>query len=314
MVSRKKRVLITGGAGYIGSILARKLLICGYKVRVLDKLIFGIEPIQNLLDNQDFELVKADVLNAKITKEAVRGSDYVIHLAGVARGSINISENIKKNILNDYLSTKILVNIAKSCKVKRFIFASTCSVYGANDRAFLSETSTLNPLSLYARTKLQSENYILQAAGNRFTPVILRLATAYGLSPKMRFDLVLNLFVANALKEREIVIFGGSQWRPFIHCSDAADAFVTVIRASKKKVRAEIFNVGNTAENYQIIQVGEIIKELISGTKISFAQNNGGKSSYLVDFSKGASQIGLETKYCIKDGILEMKSALEGNK
>ena len=199
---QKKVVLITGGAGYIGSVLVRRLLECGYKVKVLDNLDFGFEAIRDLLNNPNFELIKANLLNVKTFTKAFKEVKWVAHLAGIRYNSSKTSEEVKDGALKDFLATQSLVTVAKDCGVKRFLFASSCSVYGVGN--LLTEMSAVRPLTFYAEAKLKSEKHILTMADSNFTPVILRLGTVYGWSMGMRFDLVLNRFVTDALESKKI--------------------------------------------------------------------------------------------------------------
>ncbi len=234
-----KKILVIGGAGYIGSALLPLLLEREYEVRLLDLLLYGIEPIEEHINHPKLELLQEDFRSIDKVVEAMRGVDAVIHLGGIV-GDPACALDEKLTIDINIMATRMIAEVAKGSGVRTFIFASTCSVYGANDQ-MLDEKSELNPVSLYARSKIASERVLLNMADENFSPVILRLSTIYGLSGRTRFDLVVNLLTAKAFVDGEITIYGGNQWRPFLHVEDAAKAISTVIDAPIGMVRSEIF-------------------------------------------------------------------------
>ncbi len=305
------KVLIIGGAGYLGSVLSRKLLDRNYNVRVFDKLIFGVEPIIDLLGNKNFELIKGDMCNITEVSDALENVDAVIHLAGIV-GDPASSINPKKTVESNYIATKIIAELCKYNQINRFIFSSSCSVYGASDE-IINEESYLNPLSLYARSKIGSEKGVLELVDNNFSPTILRMGTLYGLSPRMRFDLVINLLIAKALKEKSFTIFGGEQWRPFIHVDDAAEAYIKVLETPIEIVKGEIFNLGDDRQNYKLKDIAHYIKELIPETKLNFDENAQDVRNYKVSFEKIRNAIKFESKKEIKDTISEIENVLKDN-
>ncbi len=231
-----KKVLIIGGAGFLGSVLCRKLLDKKYKVKVLDNLIYGDEGIRNLYQDENFEFLEGDVRNISDVVKAVKGVDAVIHLAAIV-GDLASSLDTEKTIEINYLSVKTAAEVCKFNQINKFLFASSCSLYGAsrNLGERLEESSPLNPVSLYAQTKFISERGIASLADENFSPTIFRFATLYGVSPRMRFDLVINLLTAKALQDRKITIFGGKQWRPNLSVSDASLACLKWIESSIEK-------------------------------------------------------------------------------
>lgn len=307
-----KKILIVGGAGYLGSVLSQKLLNKGYKVRVLDLLFFGEESIKTFYEHKNFEIIKEDMRNIESVVKAVKGVDAVVHLAAMV-GDPACALNPENTIENNYFATKLLAEICKYNQINRFVFASTCSVYGANSTITLTEDSELMPVSLYAKTKLKSEDALLSMADNNFAPCILRMATIYGPSKRMRFDLVVNILTAKAIKEKKINIFGGSQWRPLVHVEDAADAYITYLEAPIEKINGEIFNVGSNKQNYQIFELGNIIKELIPDIKIEISKDDVDKRDYRVSFDKISNVLGYTTKKTIKDGVLGIKDLFDKN-
>ena len=303
------KVLVVGGAGYLGSILIRKLLKKGYKVRVMDNLTYGDDGIKNI-NHKNFEFEKGDIRNLAEIVEAVKDVDAVTHLAAIV-GDPACALNPKKTIEINYLATKALVEVCKYFQINRFVFASTCSVYGATSgETELTEESKLNPVSLYARSKIECENAILEAIDENFSPTILRMGTLCGYSPRMRFDLVVNLFAAQALMERKITIFGGDQWRPFLHIEDAAEAFIKCLESPIEKVRGQIFNIAS--ENCKILTLGKIIKDTIGkDVEIEVKRKVEDRRNYKVSWKKIEKQLGFKPKKSIENAISKIKKVIE---
>lgn len=306
---KSKNVLVIGGAGYIGSVLVRQLLKRGYRVRVLDLLLYGEDSIKEIQSHPDFELLVGDFRNVADVVKAMQGVDSVIHLGAIV-GDPACSLNDKVTIEVNLAAVRMIAEIAKANNVNKFIFASTCSVYGAGDH-ILDEYSSLNPLSLYAKTKLGAEKVLISLADSNFKPTICRLATVYGPSYRPRFDLVVNLLTAKAFFDGKITVYGGDQWRPFIHVKDVANAFITLLEAPQDIVGNEIFNIGSDAENYLIMDVAKIIKEVIPSAELIIENNISDKRNYRVNFSKIKDYVGFKTKYTVRDGVLGIKKALE---
>jgi nucleoside-diphosphate-sugar epimerase len=260
-----KNILVIGGAGYIGSALLPRLLDKGYNVRLLDLLLYGTEPIAEWLNHPRLEILHADFRQVEKVVQAMHGMDAVIHLGGlVGDSACDLNEELTLEI--NLMATRMIAEVAKGSGVGRFIFTSTCSVYGANDH-MLDERSELRPVSLYARSKIASERVLQKLADDSFAPIILRLSTIYGLSGRPRFDLVINLLTAKAVVDHEITVFGGDQYRPFLHVDDAARAITSVLEVPIQIVRNQIFNVGSNEQNYKIGKVGEIIHGMVPGSE-----------------------------------------------
>ncbi len=307
--SKIKRILIAGGAGYLGSILARKLLERNYKVRVLDTLTFGEEAIRELLRHENFELVKGDIRNIEVIYKALKDIDSVIHLAAIV-GDPACKQEPENTIEINYLATKIFAEACKYNQINRFIFASTASVYGVQE-GLVHEEVTPNPVSLYARSKLKSEEGILSLVDENFSPTIFRMGTLYGLSPRMRFDLVVNVLTMKAVTEKKIKIFGGQQWRPLVHVADAAEAYIKCLEAPIDKVKGQIFNIGSNQQNYQIYQLGEMIKREMPEITIETTPENADLRNYHQDNSKFNDLLGFTVRYTVEDAIREIRSAIE---
>src|SRR4029079_6285270 len=227
----------------------------------LDLLIYGTEPIEDSVAHPNLEIMKADFRQVDKVVQAMRNIDAVIHLGAIV-GDPACALDEELTIEVNLMATRMIAEVAKGDGVSRVICASTCSVYGAND-AMLDERSALNPVSIYARSKIASERVLMSMASCVFAPTLLRFGTIYGLSGRTRFDLVINLLTAKAMVEGKITVFGGDQWRPFVHVDDAALAVLMALEAPLSLVGNEVFNVGCDEQNYTIQQVGEMIKQLV---------------------------------------------------
>ena len=303
------KVLVIGGAGYIGSALLPKLLAKGYHVRLLDLLIYGTEPIGEVIDHPHLEIMQADFRQVDKVVEAMRNVDAVVHLGGIV-GDPACALDEELTIEVNLMATRMIAEVAKGTNVSRFVFASTCSVYGANP-ATLDERSSLHPVSIYARSKIASERVLKSMAGPGFGPTSLRFGTIYGLSGRTRFDLVINLLTAQAVVEGRITIFGGDQWRPFVHVDDAAEAVLRTLEAPLPLVGNQIFNVGSDEQNYTIQQAGELIARLVPGAELVAEGSDTDPRDYKVSFGKLAKTLGFAPRWTIEQGIKQVIDAIE---
>jgi nucleoside-diphosphate-sugar epimerase len=305
-------ILLIGGAGYIGSALIPKLLGKGYRVRVLDLLLYGTEPIAEWLDHPRLEIIQADFRQIDKVVEATREIDALVHLGGIVGDpACALDEDLTTDI--NLMATRMIAEVAKGSGVGHFVFASTCSVYGASDQS-LDERSILNPVSLYARSKIASEKVLQKMADDRFSPVILRFGTIYGLSGRTRFDLVINLLTAKAVIENEMTIYGGDQWRPFLHVSDAAEAIVQILETPLESVRNQVFNVGSNQQNYTIKQIGEIIQKFVPNANIVYQNENLDPRNYWVNFNKIYRSLQFEPKWTVEQGVEQVIRAIRSGK
>jgi len=304
----RQRVLVIGGAGYIGSALLPQLLEHGYRVRVLDLLLFGEGPIREFLDHPDVELVRADFRQVDRVVEAMQGVNAVVHLGGlVGDPACSLDANLTTEVNLGF--TRVIAEIAKGAGVSRFVFASSCSVYGASDEV-LDENSQLNPVSLYARSKIASENVLFEMAGPGFVPTMLRFGTIYGISGRLRFDLVVNLLSAKAVTEGRITVFGGDQWRPFLHVADAARAVTMVLRAPVERVRNEIFNVGSDEQNATLGDVGHVVQRVVPDAEYIDSGHDGDRRNYRVNFAKIRGRLGFTPEWTVEAGVRQVVTAL----
>jgi nucleoside-diphosphate-sugar epimerase len=299
-------VLVVGGAGYIGCLVVEKLLALGYKVRLLDSLMYGDDAIRKLRDHHRLEFIEGDCRNIRDVVQAMANVRSVIHLAAIVGDPACAADEENASQIN-YAATRMMAEIAAGHGVERFIFASTCSVYGDSEE-LMDENSETRPISLYSQTKLQSEEVLLGSRSKTFHPVILRFATVFGLAPRPRFDLVVNLLTAKAIQEKVITIFNGDQWRPFIHVQDVAQAVVEVFLAPLEAVSGEIFNVGDDRLNFTLGQIANKIKSYHPITKVEQVEN-ADRRNYRVSFQKIRKCVGFAARKSIEDGILEITYA-----
>jgi len=297
-----ENILITGGAGYLGSILSRKLLLRGYHVRVIDGLWYGKESLEECLRNENFELIEGDIRNLMVTVKAMKDIDAVVHLASiVGMPAANIEPRTSEEV--NYLATKNIAELCQLHEIETYIFASTCSVYGAQPNKLITEKSPTLPFDFYAKQKFYSERAIGWL--NR-APTILRFGTLFGLSPRMRFDLVINWFIAQAIAGDKLVVNGGDQYRPFLHVSDAADSLVFAL----EKNMTGTYNV--VTENMTIRQVAERIKK-ITDCEIEISNNIEDKRDYRVSAEK-INQFGFHPSKDLEYAFEEIKKAFDDEK
>jgi len=301
------KVLITGGAGYIGSVMSRMLLEEGYDVVCLDRLFFGVEPIRELLGERGFELVKDDIRT--FSPSLLNGVDVVVDMAALSNDPTGELDPKKTMEINCEARRRV-ARLAKERGAERYILASSCSVYGFQ-KGMLDECSPTNPLTTYARANLLAEESLSLADGN-FTPVVLRQATVYGLSPRMRFDLAINGMVLGFYKHGKIPIQrDGTQWRPFVHVRDTSRAFLMCIEAERDEVSGQIFNVGSNEQNYQIMPLARLIAESI-GVPFEYEwYGSADTRSYRVSFDKIKRVLGFEPKFTPREGAREVYTALK---
>lgn len=304
-------VLVTGGAGYLGSVLVSKLLEENHKVRVLDALMFGGESILPFIYNKSFEFIRGDIRNKETVSKSLEDIDCVFHLAALV-GEPACSVNAKLTEQINHESAVLVGKIAQEKGVKRFIFTSTCSNYGiSNLDELATEESPLNPLSLYAETKIATEKDLLGLSDEKFTVCILRLATIFGLSPRMRFNLLINEIVREAYVKKRILLYKEDAWRPYAHTEDAADSLISILNADSKKINHEIFNVGT--ENYQKKELVNLVKKYVPDLIIDRQGGLPDNRDYKVSFEKIKKVIGFIPRRKVTDGIDELFWAVKNN-
>lgn len=304
-----RRITVIGGAGYLGSVLVPLLLDVGYQVLVMDGLMYGEESIRHLIGRPGFSLVRGDLRDIEAVVTACARTDAVIHLGAlVGDPACALDEEVTLAINRD--ATATAARVARALGVRRFVFASTCSVYGASDE-ILTEDSSLAPLSTYARSKAESEELVLPLATKSFAPTVLRFGTFYGHSYRERFDLVVNLLVAKAVTDGEITLNGGEQWRPFVHVTDGAAAIMRCLQAPERLVSGRVYNVGTDEQNMRLCDVAEEICSQIPGTRIVLSPPGGAEANYHVSFDRISTELGLVAGMSLAEGIAELRAAVE---
>ncbi len=300
------KVLVTGGAGYIGSILSRILLEKGYDVTCLDRLFFGIDPIKDIADR--INLIKDDVRWFK--PEILKDKDAVFDLASLSNdpsGELDPQKTLEIN----YKGRVRVAKLSKKYGVAKYVLASSCSVYGFQEK-ILKEESNLNPLTTYAKANVSAEKEILPLASKSFSATVLRQATVYGYSPRMRFDLAINGMTLGFYKNGKIPIMrDGKQWRPFIHVKDTSNAFVKILEADAELVNGQIFNAGSNEQNIQIYDLAQLIAKSINLPFNYEWYGSPDKRSYRVSFNKIKETLNFKPQYIPKEGAKEVFKALK---
>ena len=302
------KVMVTGAGGYIGTQLVRDLVKAGHEVTAVDRFFFGKEPLSEFINNKQVTIKQKDIRD--LDQNDFKGHDAVCDLACLSNDPAGeIDPQLTYQINRDGR-----IHVAKTAKeagVSKYIISSSCSVYGKGEEPLLVETSKTNPISIYAKSTLEAEQENLSIADNNFSVTSLRNATVFGLSSRMRFDLVVNLMTLSAFQKGRIIVMGGGlQWRPLVHLSDVSQAFQLVIDANEKLVNREIFNVG--LDNYQIKNLAYLVREQLPiDIEIDLAPDDADKRDYNVDFSKVKNVLGFEAKKTIIDGINEIYVALK---
>jgi nucleoside-diphosphate-sugar epimerase len=308
-----KKILVTGGAGYIGSVVSRLLLKEGFDVTVVDILNFGGESIVELMNDPHFNFIKCDIRNFAEMEKHIAGMDVIVHLAAIV-GDPACAKEPELSVETNVTATKELYNLANKLHINHFVYASTCSNYGkmSDPDVFITEESELSPLSIYAKTKVESEMFLLSQPDSNFCiPTCLRFSTVYGLSPRIRFDLTVNEFTKELAMKRELVIFGEQFWRPYCHVLDLARAVLTVILAGREKVAFNVFNVGDTSENYTKQMLVEEISKQIPDARVKYVKKNEDPRDYRVSFEKIRQELGYGITMRVPEGISQVKQVIE---
>lgn len=310
-LSESKKVLVFGGAGYIGCVLVEMLINLNFEVTVYDKFIYtSKKSFTKHFKSSKLKIVKGDSQNISEIFEAIRKNDIVIHLAEMV-GDPLCEKKPKKTYAINYLASMTISNICKNLGISKFIYVSSCSVYGSNDY-LTNETSKINPLSIYAKLKALSEKAIIRNFDKHCKPCILRLGTVYGSSFRPRYDLVINLFSGLSANKRQITIAGGNQWRPFVHVKDVSRAIIKILNSDFKKTDNQIFNI--VGENVQIKDIGKAIKKINPKANVTFSNNVKDNRNYKSSNKKAKKLLNFKTKYTINDGIKEVIEYTKKNK
>jgi nucleoside-diphosphate-sugar epimerase len=308
-------VLITGGAGYIGSLLIGELLEQGYRVTVVDDLLFGGDSLLPYLIHPRFRFVKANICERESIAGLFDGVDAVVHLAAIV--GFPACQAVGRQVTYRYNveGTGNVFDLAQTNGARRFVFASTYSNYGlSSDGQAVDEEAPLHPQSLYAETKIAAEQLLLErGAASSCKPVILRFATLFGISPRTRFDLIVNQFVLEALTKRELIIYQRGYSRSFVHVRDVAWGIQMVLEAPEQAVAGEVFNLGRDAGNYTKDEIVALIQKEMPWVTVRYKDLSfgGDMRDIRVSFHKIKERLGFEPMISVLQGIREVREALE---
>tara|TARA_B100000029_G_C17567118_1_gene955418 strand:+ start:394 stop:1377 length:984 start_codon:yes stop_codon:yes gene_type:complete len=302
-----KKVLITGGAGYVGSVLVPKLLEKNYEVNVLDLMIYG----ETLPKHPKLKIFKGDIRDNDLVKKSLEKCDAVIHLACISNDpSFELDKSLGKSI--NLLAFSPLVEFSKRAGIKRFIYASSSSVYGVKKETNVNEEMSLEPLTDYSKFKADCEKILLKSKSDNFEVVVVRPATVCGYSPRQRLDLVVNILTNLAYHKNKISVFGGDQLRPNIHIQDMCRAYLKILEAPKKLINGEIFNVG--FENKKVNDIADLVKKNIGDKVLIEKEESNDNRSYHISSKKFCKQLNFKTQFTIEDSIKDLKMAFDKRK
>ena len=313
-----KHIFITGGAGYIGSLLTSELLRQNYRVTVADSLLFGGESLVPFLHHPNFQFVKADVTERRAIKDSLKEGwqkpDALIHLAAIV--GFPACQAVGKQVAWKYNveATKMVFEQAADLGVERFVFASTYSNYGLSaDGKPVNEETPLNPQSLYAETKIAAEEYLLGQKDSTCAPLLFRFATLYGISPRTRFDLIVNQFVLDAFTKRNLIIYQRGYSRSFVHIRDVARGVIMGIEAERAKIQGQVFNLGTDNGNYSKDDIVRLVLKRLPQTVVEYKDLTfgGDMRDITVSFAKIKSVLGFDTMLDVNDGVREVLFALK---
>ncbi len=303
-----KKIFITGGAGYVGSVLTPYLISQGYQVTVLDLMIYGSEVLE---ENENLKIIKGDIRDQNLLKQVLPGHDAVIHLACISNDpSFELNPKLGESI--NFSAFEPLVKISKESSVNRFIYASSSSVYGIKKEQNVDELKSLEPLTDYSKFKAKCEKILFNFTSDNFTTVVIRPATVCGFGRRQRLDVVVNILTNLAYHKRKISVFGGEQLRPNIHIEDMARAYGVLLKANKNLVSGQIFNAGY--ENQKVIELAEIVKKVIGNdVKVDIKKSDDNRS-YHISSKKIKDVLKFSTKKTIEDAVKDLKNAFDENK
>lgn len=307
-----KRVLVTGGAGYVGSVLVPKLLQSGYAVRVLDLFLYGDHVLDQVASDPNLEIIKGDLRDTALVRESVADCDAVIHLACISNDpSFELNPELGKSINHD--TFRPLVESAKGAGAARFIFASSSSVYGVKEEERVDEALPLDPLTDYSKYKAICEQELLEYQSDDFTTVIVRPATVCGYSPRLRLDLTVNILTNHAYNRGRIRVFGGAQYRPNIHIEDITDLYIDLLARPAEQVAGKIWNAGY--ENHTVDQIAEIVRDVVGGQNVEIAHEpTDDLRSYRICSDKIRDEIGFTARHSIADAVRDLVTAFDAGK
>ncbi len=312
-----RQVLVTGGAGYVGSMLVPRLLAKGYRVRVLDLYIFGEHVLDEVKDNPNLEQVKGDIRDQELLRRVLPGCDAVIHLACVANDpSFDLNPALSRSI--NYDAFEPLVRISKESGVRRFVYASTSSVYGVSEVQNVTEDHPLVPITDYNKYKGLCEPILLAEQAPNFTTVVIRPATVCGYSPRLRLDLTVNILTSHAVNNGRITVFGGTQMRPNIHVNDMVDLYQTLLELPDERIAGRTFNAGY--QNRTVAEIAGIVRDVVR-REVHGRENmeivttpSDDRRSYHISSEKIKRELGFVPKRTIEDAVRDLVAAFQAGR
>ena len=306
-----KTILVTGGAGYVGAVLVPKLLNAGYKVKVLDLYIYGEDVFNDFGENTNLIQIKGDIRDNEVLEKSITGCDAVIHLACISNDpSYELDPALGKSI--NYDAFLKVVDISRASGVKRFIYASSSSVYGIKNEPEVTEDLPLEPLTDYSKYKALCEKYLEEAATDDFVVTTIRPSTVCGYSPRQRLDLTVNILTNHAINKGKITVFGGEQKRPNLHIQDMTALYLFILDQATYKIQKKIYNIGY--ENFKVKEIAEMVRDTLGGDiKIETTPTDDIRS-YHVSSKKITEELGFKAKHNIQEAIMELKRAFQEGK
>lgn len=305
-MSKAKKIMVTGGAGYVGAVLAPKLLARGHQVKVIDLYIYGADVLKAVQDNPRLTQVRGDIRDRGLLAREISGYDTVIHLACISNDpSYELNPALSKSI--NYDAFIDLVEIAKQAGVRHFIYASSSSVYGIKDEPEVTEDLPLTPLTDYSKYKAKCEEYLNGAATDDFIVTTLRPATVCGYSPRQRLDLTVNILTNHAVTRGKITVFGGEQKRPNLHIGDMTDLYLFLLNQPPEKIHRKVYNAGY--QNYSVLELAEMVRDTLGGNIVIETTPTDDIRSYHVSSRKIKEELGFEARHTIQDAVRDLKRA-----
>jgi len=306
-----KNIMVIGGGGYVGAVLVPKLLKDGYKVKVYDLFIYGEDVLNSVKDNPNLTLIKGDVRDIELLSEELKGVEAIIHLACISNDpSFELNPELGRSINFDCFEP--MVKAAKAAGVKRFIYASSSSVYGIKEVDNVTEEMELEPLTDYSRFKAMCEEVLLGYADDDFVCIILRPATVCGYSPRQRMDLIVNILTNHAVNRGRILVNGGDQKRPNIHIEDVTDLYIKALEYADEMINRKIFNAGY--ENFPVSELARQVKEIVGSEVEIITEPTNDPRSYHISSKKIRAELGFTPRHTIEDAVKDLKDAIEDDR
>lgn len=310
-MNRFESILVTGGAGYVGAVLVPKLLTEGYRVKVIDLYLYGEDVLDAVKDHPNLVQIKGDIRNRALLEREIPGTEALIHLACISNDpSFELDPKLGKSVNYDAFLT--LVDVAKAAGVRRFIYASSSSVYGIKKEKNVTEDLPLEPLTDYSLYKAKCEEYLAKQRGDGFVTLVIRPATVCGYSPRLRLDLTVNILTNHAVNHRRITVFGGQQKRPNIHIEDMTDVYVKALRWDEEAIDGKVYNVGY--ENHTIMAIAEIVRSVVGDDVDIVTTSTNDLRSYHISSDKIRRELGFVPQHTITDAVRNLLDAFREGK